>query len=194
MSDDIQQDTARTDTDAPGTTISGPTARRPLPQAWKPGESGNPAGRPPRPKAWEDVVKVLKLREKPHNWMIDRLVEIADIPKDAPVPERRVALAAVELLAAYAYGRPHQAVAVTGPDGGPVLPVIIHHSVVHRAELPPAERAALEGARVIDVEPLPAGAATEADLVSAERQDETRALERTLATAADTGDTAADSE
>jgi hypothetical protein len=92
-------------------------------KVFKPGQSGNPGG---RPKLLKELKDKIQLRG---DELVEKLFSIAvDPPKvrktgrkvfiDGPSARERVM--AIEKLLAYAYGRPVLAVEVSGPGGGPV--------------------------------------------------------------------------
>lgn len=84
---------------------------RPLPPtAWKPGQSGNPSGRP------RVVGHVRDLARKQTAKAIRTLTAIMD---DSSARDTARVTAATALLDR-AWGRPAQAIALGGPEGGPV--------------------------------------------------------------------------
>jgi hypothetical protein len=91
---------------------------------FKPGQSGNPGGRPAVAKEFRARCRDFM---QAHGWR--QLEAIACDRKD------RDKYRALELIAAYAYGKPKQGIELTGADGGPV----------ELATLTPEERAARIG-------------------------------------------------
>jgi len=81
-------------------------------KGFKPGQSGNPSGRPPIAKEFRDKCRNY-MEAGEGGW--DKLVSLASKSK----PQIRIR--ALELITAYAYGKPAQAVEVTGGDGAPVV-------------------------------------------------------------------------
>jgi hypothetical protein len=87
---------------------------------FKPGETGNPKGRPPAAKGLrEELIRRFGEDGKP---LVDRL--------DALSTHRnpKVALPATELLVAYFAGKPTQQLQHTGADGGPVSLMLLEAS------------------------------------------------------------------
>ena len=80
-------------------------------KGFKPGQSGNPSGRPAIAKAFRDRCREFMEAEE-GGW--DILITMA---KGGGSDKR----AACELLAAYAYGKPTQGLEVSGEGGGPVV-------------------------------------------------------------------------
>ena len=80
---------------------------------FKPGQSGNPAGRPPR---WSNLKEYIDKRTHHGRSEIDTLYRISHDPQ-APSAAR---ISAANSLLDRLYGKPSQAVEVSGPDGGPV--------------------------------------------------------------------------
>lgn len=104
--------------------------------AWKPGQSGNPSG---RPKLLEQV------RDLARTHTEDAIKTLADLMND-PTERGVVRVAAAEALLDRAWGRPTQAVEASGPGGGPLqlAGVLI---------LPPEEPTPAEKALQRDEEP-----------------------------------------
>lgn len=84
---------------------SGPTST-----SWKPGQTGNPGGRPKMPpeerEAWRALA--IKSRVKLDELLDDPETPIQMIPKIAEIANNR------------AWGTPMQSVELTGADGGPL--------------------------------------------------------------------------
>lgn len=76
---------------------------------WKPGESGNPSGRP------RDTVRVGELARSYAVEAIDTLVAIM-----RHSPETRDQLSAAQALLDRGYGKPMQAVEHSGPEGSAI--------------------------------------------------------------------------
>ena len=77
--------------------------------AFQPGQSGNPGGRPK-----EDIeVKALARTAGPE--AVEKLVELMR------GDDRRTALAAAQALLDRGFGKPSQAVEMSGPDGEPLV-------------------------------------------------------------------------
>lgn len=74
--------------------------------AWKPGQSGNPGGRPPTDHAFKELC-----RQKTPK-------ALAALEKALGEPRERVA--AAQVILAYAHGKPIQRNEHTGADGGPI--------------------------------------------------------------------------
>lgn len=84
---------------------SKPTVGKPFAK----GKSGNPGG---RPAIASDFRKRCREFMEADGWRI-----LIDMASDSKAREQRYAL---ELIAAYAYGKPKQGVELSGPDGAPV--------------------------------------------------------------------------
>lgn len=82
---------------------------------FKKGESGNPGGRSKKQREIEELAQ-LALQSGESNLAIDGLIEIAT----SEATENRDRIRALELLMAYAYGRPRQRQEISGPDGGDI--------------------------------------------------------------------------
>lgn len=78
------------------------------PSAWKPGQSGNPGGRP------KGIGEVMELARKQTPEAIERLVFW--MRSEFPA----ASIAAVQTLLDRAWGKPMQAVEATGRNGGPI--------------------------------------------------------------------------
>ena len=78
--------------------------------AWQPGQSGNPGGRP------KVAAEVRDLAREHGGMAIDRLVALMDSQNQS------VALRAAEAVLDRGYGRPMQAMELTGKDGNPLKP------------------------------------------------------------------------
>jgi len=78
-------------------------------KGFKPGQSGNPGGRPKRVKPFKDRCQTFMEEEG-----IDALISIAQSPRD------KNRFKALELIAAYSWGKPKQGVELTGEDGGDI--------------------------------------------------------------------------
>lgn len=76
---------------------------------WKPGQSGNPGGRPKEEK------EVLALARERSKEAIERLVLIMQGPND------KLAMMAAQAILDRAFGKPRQQMELTGEDGAPVL-------------------------------------------------------------------------
>jgi len=87
---------------------SKPTGRAPGNPNWKPGVSGNPSG---RPKGWAEIQALARVHA-PH--AVERLAELVDSA------DEKVAVAAAQAILDRGYGKPRQALEVTGEDGGPL--------------------------------------------------------------------------
>lgn len=83
-------------------------AKAATPSSFKPGVSGNPSGRPKVCAEFKD--KARKIADEVVIQFWEREVRT----------EGPNAMKASELLSAYAYGKPTQAVEVAGKDGGPI--------------------------------------------------------------------------
>jgi hypothetical protein len=81
---------------------------------FKPGQSGNPSGRPPQ------VLEVIKIARDNCPKAIKRIVAL--MASD----DERVALQAAESLLNRGLGKPVQAVQHSGEDGGPIQFVTIY--------------------------------------------------------------------
>lgn len=79
---------------------------------WKPGQSGNPKGRPKLEYSFTTILRT-KAAQRPD--LIDRLFALADSE------DERVALQAIVTIANRLDGMPKQATEITGADGGPVV-------------------------------------------------------------------------
>lgn len=84
--------------------------RNKLPPRFKPGQSGNPGGRPKRP------VELVKACKEFNDEGLKILKEIARRKTNRENDRIR----AVELIFAYGNGKPKQGIELTGADGGPV--------------------------------------------------------------------------
>ena len=103
--------------------IDGTQKKKPLPKGLIPfvkGKSGNPGGRPKTNEAFRDRCRKFVDLHVVEMW--EKEVQNAGEEK----------MKASELLAAYGYGKPAQAIQLTGEEGGPVEFVI----KVTGAELP----------------------------------------------------------
>ena len=88
---------------------------------FKPGQSGNPAGRPPR---WSNLKEYVDKRTRHGRSEIDTLYRISHDPKAGAAARISAANSLLDRL----YGKPSQAVEVSGPDGGPVeLRALVAH-------------------------------------------------------------------
>ena len=85
---------------------------KPRGRPFQPGQSGNPSGRPAVAKEFRERCREFMESE---GWT--SLISMAQNPKD------RDRYRALDLLAAYAYGKPKQGLEVSGADGGPILSV-----------------------------------------------------------------------
>jgi hypothetical protein len=99
---------------------SKPTVGKPFAK----GQSGNPGGRPAVAREFRKRCREF-MEQEGGGW--DELISLA---KDRKAKEQRYAL---ELIAAYAYGRPKQGVELSGPDGAPVALDIDTASLVRKA-------------------------------------------------------------
>jgi hypothetical protein len=81
---------------------------------FKKGQSGNPSG---RPKVVLDIQTRVRAQTKAN---IDRMIACRDQDDD-----RQLALRAAIALHEIAWGKPNQAVAMTGSDGGPLRVEVI---------------------------------------------------------------------
>lgn len=80
---------------------------------WTPGISGNPSG---RPKACAEVVELAR------KYTAEAIATLADIMGNGDLRSR---VAAAQVLLDRAWGKPSQAVEVTGAEGGAVLVNVI---------------------------------------------------------------------
>ena len=78
-----------------------------LKAAWKPGQSGNPSGRPKIAQEFRDNCREFMAEG---GW--DKLKSIVEDEK------HRDRFRALELIMGYAYGKPKQGLELTGEDGG----------------------------------------------------------------------------
>lgn len=76
--------------------------------SWKPGQSGNPAGRPPLPDEYKDSIKALAKKG------LQALDAILDNPRHFRHEQ------ACEYVVNRAHGTPTVRAEISGPDGGPV--------------------------------------------------------------------------
>jgi hypothetical protein len=83
---------------------------KPRGKPFAPGQSGNPSGRPAVAKEFRERCREFMESE---GWT--SLISMAQDKKD------RDRYRALDLLAAYAYGKPKQGVELTGDGGGPVM-------------------------------------------------------------------------
>jgi aromatic ring-opening dioxygenase LigB subunit len=88
---------------------------RELPQAfiekqWKPGQSGNPGGRPKKKLVDEALLELLEAADSK---------EAIEIAKKL-IEKAKEDTKAAQLVAERTQGKPSQKVEVSGPDGGPV--------------------------------------------------------------------------
>lgn len=104
--------------------------RRPVPRsiaatAWKPGQSGNPAGRP------VGLGKAIRKALGDGSELVEILLSIArgeqtakstasGVQIEAEPPTRLERLAAIKLLLEHGWGKPATKVEVSGPDGGAI--------------------------------------------------------------------------
>lgn len=88
--------------------------KKPPPHAWKPGQSGNPGGRPKKSRELEELIREALTMPDGRNKAVERLLGIMAEGED------KDSIAAAKLLKAYGYGNPRQQVEVTGEDGGPL--------------------------------------------------------------------------
>jgi hypothetical protein len=77
------------------------------PQLWKPGQSGNPAGRPRRGLAAQEIARRLIKKHKLFERLLDGALGRGDFKDSAPKDMRE----SMRLLLAYGYGQPMQMVA-----------------------------------------------------------------------------------
>lgn len=82
---------------------------------WKKGQSGNPRGRPRKNAEVERLCQEALTNPDGSNFAVQQLRRIA---LEAELDRDRIK--AIELLTAYAYGKPRQRTEVSGPDGGPI--------------------------------------------------------------------------
>jgi hypothetical protein len=94
-----------------------------LKPAWKPGQSGNPSGRP---------ADYAGFRARAREFMSDEGVELLISMA------RKKEINALRLLAEYAYGKPQQRVDVTGDLGGKVVFQIVYGDQLEQNEEQPA--------------------------------------------------------
>ena len=88
------------------------TGKRAAPStAFKPGQSGNPNGRPKIPP---------ELREAAKSAAPEALQVAIDLMRN-PAVEPADRLRAVSIVLDRAYGKPVQATEISGPDGGPIM-------------------------------------------------------------------------
>ena len=85
-------------------------------QRFKPGQSGNPGGRPNT--KW--IREWLEAEPQPGFGLTRRQLYLNALFKTAIDREHKQHVAAAELLAAYDFGKPRQAVEVSGPQGRPL--------------------------------------------------------------------------
>ena len=76
------------------------------PHAWKPGQSGNPGG---RPRVLRDIQE---LAQQHTDKAVEALVAALDDPRSC--------VAAASALLDRGYGKPRQTTELTGPNGGPI--------------------------------------------------------------------------
>lgn len=76
--------------------------------SWKPGQSGNPNGRPKLPPEIREIAKAGSVKA------ISRAVELIDHE------DPNVALKAINTVLDRGYGKPAQSHELTGPGGGPI--------------------------------------------------------------------------
>lgn len=87
------------------------------PASWKPGQSGNPNGRPKKGYSISEAVKQM-FTEQPEKKkkLIDKIYSVAAEQGD---------MAAARMIWAYMDGMPTQKQEVTGKDGEPLIPIPI---------------------------------------------------------------------
>ena len=78
-------------------------------KGFQPGQSGNPGGRPKQAKPFKDRCQTFMEKEG-----IDMLISIAQNPRD------KSRFKALELIAAYSFGKPKQGLELTGDEGGDI--------------------------------------------------------------------------
>ena len=78
-------------------------------KGFKPGQSGNPGGRPKQIKVFKERCQAFMDEEG-----IDLLIKIAQSPRD------KDRFKALELIAAYSWGKPKQGVELTGDEGNDI--------------------------------------------------------------------------
>ncbi len=83
---------------------------RKRPGRWKPGESGNPGGRPAVAREFRQLCRDFMNQR---GW--------ANLEAMANDPDSPHYFRANELIAAYALGKPTQGLEVSGKDGGPIM-------------------------------------------------------------------------
>ena len=138
-----------------------PSVNRPW--LFKPGQSGNPGGRPISVKGYVDK------RTRHGRSEIDTLYRISHDPKAGAAARISAANSLLDRL----YGKPSQAVEVSGPDGGPVeLRALVAHMAATLTEtqldaLIAAKDAAI-AATVPEQRQLPSAGITEGDDTVAE--------------------------
>lgn len=103
--------------------ISKETAKRVVGKPFEPGVSGNPAGRPAVAREFREKCKGFMEEE---GWGL-----LMAIARDAEAKDSRYAL---ELIAAYAYGKPKLGVELTGADAMPLSVVILPAVSIPAAE------------------------------------------------------------
>ena len=82
---------------------------------WKPGQSGNPRGRPPKNRELVDTIKA-KIEEGDNNKVVNKLWGIIESSSD-----EKAVIEAGKLLMAYGYGKPVQRKELSGPGGGAIM-------------------------------------------------------------------------
>lgn len=85
--------------------------KKPRGRPFQKGQSGNPRGRPAVARDFREKCRQW-MEEKGGGW--DQLIDLASVGK----PDER--LRAIQLIAAYAYGKPAQRLEHTDGDGGPL--------------------------------------------------------------------------
>lgn len=95
-----------------------PGPQKRLPQTFKPGQSGNPGGRP------AGLGEFRALCRENAEWAMEQLKKA--IQKAAAKGQVLGVAAGVKLLWESAYGKPAQTVRVSGEDGGPVKAEVAH--------------------------------------------------------------------
>lgn len=91
-------------------TKAGTKKRKAPPHAFKPGQSGNPNGRPKVPKEFRELAKANSTKA------LEIIIEIMKDPKSKPGDRLRAA----EMIMDRAWGKPKQGLELTGEDGGPI--------------------------------------------------------------------------